>query len=53
VSQFEADAYARWAAARLPTEFEWETAAARAPLQGHFVDTGEPHPLAAPLYGDV
>jgi ergothioneine biosynthesis protein EgtB len=59
VSQFEADAYARWADARLPTEFEWEIAAAGAPVQGNFVESGALHPRAstcdglAALYGDV
>lgn len=44
VSYFEADAFARWAGMRLPTEFEWEHAAANEPVAGQFADAGQFHP---------
>lgn len=40
VSYFEADAFARWAGCRLPTEFEWEEASTSVPLEGNFVESG-------------
>ena len=47
LSYFEADAYANWAGARLPTEFEWERAAAKIKIDGNFVESERFHP--APL----
>jgi len=63
VSYYEADAFATWANARLPSEFEWEMAASRVPIEGNFVESRQLHPLpdsqALPpqtprqMYGDV
>jgi ergothioneine biosynthesis protein EgtB len=57
VSYYEADAFARWAGARLPTEAEWETVAASSVPEGNFMDLSvlHPRPVAASssMYGDV
>jgi len=63
VSYYEADAFARWAKARLSLEGEWETAAADLPITGHFLEAGRFHPASGcaaddrgplvQLFGDV
>ena len=55
VSYYEADAFARWAGMRLPSEEEWERAAHETAPAGHFADTGRfhPGPARAGLFGDV
>jgi ergothioneine biosynthesis protein EgtB len=47
LSYYEADAYARWRGARLPTEPEWEAATSGESLSGNFVESRVYHPRPA------
>jgi ergothioneine biosynthesis protein EgtB len=60
VTYYEADAFARWAGFRLPSEFEWEVAAASVPLEGRTLASGHLTPMPAEpgqglrqMFGDV
>ena len=60
VSYYEADAFARWAGYRLPTEFEWEVASASVPVDGRMLGAGHLRPMPAgigprlqQMFGDV
>jgi len=60
ISFYEADAFARWAGLRLPTEYEWELASLSTEVNGNFVESGKFHPAASQhesslmqIYGDV
>lgn len=44
LSYYEADAFANWSDARLPTEFEWEQAAEEIKIAGNFVESQQFHP---------
>jgi ergothioneine biosynthesis protein EgtB len=60
LSYYEADAFARWAGARLPTETEWELAAAALPVRGNLLESDAMQPQPAgdeeglkQMFGDV
>jgi ergothioneine biosynthesis protein EgtB len=60
ISYYEADAFARWAGKRLPSEAEWEVATEGLPMRGNFLESGtlRPRPCddgegLSQVHGDV